>query len=330
MVSTLRVSYLQLIETVSEFLGTGFAPYGDNMTRVRRIIRDGYGHFMYPPIVPPDRLPHRWSFLYPNATCTLTSGTYTVDLPVDFLTLAGDVTYALGEMTYDKLRVVSEQRIRELRQQNDTSGDPYAVAVRLLSNTAASGPLRQFVFYPTPSRARTLYYRYQRSVDQLDDTLLSGTCTITGATSATLTDTGSITAAVAQGDLVIISSGSPETLDSLQTVASTTVPDTITLTPGCSENGTANYEVVDANIYPLCGPEHMNTLIEACLKIAELRYDDNPGDHARQFMECLAASIRLDRMNGPASLGMNLDTGLGRHSVDRQGDIYYNGTLMTE
>lgn len=55
------------------------------------------------------------------------------------------------------------------------------------------------------------------------------------------------------------------------------------------------------------GPEHSQTIIEACLAAAELM-QDGPGPHAVEFMNCLKTSIALDQtMHQPDYLGYNAD-----------------------
>ena len=55
------------------------------------------------------------------------------------------------------------------------------------------------------------------------------------------------------------------------------------------------------------GPEHHETILEACLAAAEQRGDDAIGTHSMLFQERLAASIRMDRRHKPQHLGQNLD-----------------------
>jgi len=47
--------------------------------------------------------------------------------------------------------------------------------------------------------------------------------------------------------------------------------------------------------FPLGGPVHAETIIEACLAAAEKTLDDAEGIHENKFLECLARSIQSDR-----------------------------------
>lgn len=61
-----------------------------------------------------------------------------------------------------------------------------------------------------------------------------------------------------------------------------------------------------AQIYLYGGPEHSQTIIEACLAEAEMKVDGQTGPHAMAFKECLLTSIYLDAsMHGPELIGYN-------------------------
>lgn len=56
------------------------------------------------------------------------------------------------------------------------------------------------------------------------------------------------------------------------------------------------------------GPEHGETIIEACLAATELHVDGMPGAHAQAFDECLQSSIAMDAvLHQPELLGYNGD-----------------------
>jgi len=59
---------------------------------------------------------------------------------------------------------------------------------------------------------------------------------------------------------------------------------------------------------PYGGEQHAQTIIEACLAAAEESLGTINGPHAAKFMECLQASVSLDRRAGcPDTIGQNLD-----------------------
>ncbi len=82
------------------------------------------------------------------------------------------------------------------------------------------------------------------------------------------------------------------------------------------------------NPYPYGGMAHSETILESCLAIAEQRYDDEEGIHARLFTKQLAASIERDRRaNAIEFFGYNGDRsdGMPRQSFDRYTNVTYNG-----
>ena len=63
---------------------------------------------------------------------------------------------------------------------------------------------------------------------------------------------------------------------------------------------------------PMGGPEHVQTILQAGLMIAEARSNDGQtgstvGYHKQLFEQLIAHSIDLDKRNGPASVGYNTD-----------------------
>lgn len=55
------------------------------------------------------------------------------------------------------------------------------------------------------------------------------------------------------------------------------------------------------------GAEHAETMLEACLAVAEERRDNQPSTHAAAFQARLLASIALDMSKKPQQLGYNRD-----------------------
>lgn len=60
--------------------------------------------------------------------------------------------------------------------------------------------------------------------------------------------------------------------------------------------------------YVYGGAQHAETILEACLAVAEQRQDDMAGLHTGLFAERMAASRAIDRRNKERSLGRNRDT----------------------
>jgi hypothetical protein len=60
-------------------------------------------------------------------------------------------------------------------------------------------------------------------------------------------------------------------------------------------------------VYPLGGECHAETILQSCLAIAELMYNDLPGPQNELWMQRLRASIAFDRKQAPETLGYNRD-----------------------
>ena len=88
-----------------------------------------------------------------------------------------------------------------------------------------------------------------------------------------------------------------------------------------------NYVAGGADIYPLGGAKHSETLLECCLAVAEQRRDDMGGGfHTGRARELMGASIAADRANAPDYLGYNADGSDGVEYVGRRIKSWsYNG-----
>ena len=335
--STLRLNLAAIIQRVSDYIGTGLSPSGDNLTRVLDIINDGYTNFLFPPPIPdrrggfePD--PHVWSFLTPTATLSLAVDDWQYDMPEDFGGLYDMFTYPVNTASTPTVTMVPEGRIRDLRAANDMSSDPYYVAVRVKTNTTTDGPKWEAIFYPTPDTARTLTYRYTREYSKLDATLASGTAAITGTgtTFTTLTDASGNLSSVQAGDLVLLSECSGPT-EGIYTVASVTSSTVLVLATTTSEAGTCSYRVIRGTVYPQCPVWCHQALIESMLDVAARRHDDETsGSHTQQYMTALGAAVRRDRLvfrerTGGYSRSPIADSGFIRLSIDRS----YNSVAIT-
>jgi hypothetical protein len=62
-----------------------------------------------------------------------------------------------------------------------------------------------------------------------------------------------------------------------------------------------------SNPYAYGGAQHVETILESCLAVAEQRLDDAMGVHTMKFKERLLASINMDRKSKPQTLGYNGD-----------------------
>lgn len=88
--------------------------------------------------------------------------------------------------------------------------------------------------------------------------------------------------------------------------------------------------VSTANPYALGGSQHVETILESCLAVAEERLDDQmDGPHHQAFARRLAASVAMDRKNKPQNLGFNRDRSDNLHRPYNRyipGVATYNGS----
>ena len=82
---------------------------------------------------------------------------------------------------------------------------------------------------------------------------------------------------------------------------------------------------------PLGANQHSETILEACLMIAERRCDDTVGIHTAAYKEQLALSIATDKLLAPDTLGENHDGSddVGRVAIaPNHGVSTYNGETV--
>ena len=88
------------------------------------------------------------------------------DLPDDFGRIMGDLTFSEKDKSWHTVKIVGENRIREMRQRDystTSTVDPYYAAIRpeAQSTTDATGSRQVIQFWPAISSAVTVSYRYR-------------------------------------------------------------------------------------------------------------------------------------------------------------------------
>ncbi len=172
-----------------------------------------------------------WSFLTPDATLSLASGTSIVPLPDDFGGLEGHLLLLDTTRVVYRIPITGDTRNRHGISPSVT-GEPQVAEIEPLKGTGPTSTQRfQLRVWPTADQAYTIQCRYYVNPDYL-----SG-----------------------------------------------------------------------AFPYAYGGPQHAETLLEACLEVAEKLMDDASGLHADEFRMLLEISKDLDRRNNPQTLGYNGD-----------------------
>jgi hypothetical protein len=102
------------------------------------------------------------------------SSTYRYELPDNFGSLRGEITYP-ASTPYGPIEIVSESRIRHLREDSTYTSNPVCVAIVPRSPAGTYDPEEDGTrydlwFYPTPSTAYSLTLAFDVKVDKLDET----------------------------------------------------------------------------------------------------------------------------------------------------------------
>ena len=112
---------------------------------------------------------HTWSFLRPSAKLSLLANTDTYNLPVDFGGLdSGEFTFDSG--TANPIKLVGEEELRAVRGTlSQTATEPSYCAIRPRRSSDGFEQVHEVVFYPKPTAAHTLGYRYSVIPGFVDD-----------------------------------------------------------------------------------------------------------------------------------------------------------------
>jgi hypothetical protein len=101
----------------------------------------------------------RWTFLRPVTTLTCVAGTWQYELPDDFGSLLGPMTFAPNH-TARPVELVAEHLIRTRRQTYSSNAVPRFAATRWKSTDQSGGQRMELLLWPTPDAAYVLTYRY--------------------------------------------------------------------------------------------------------------------------------------------------------------------------
>lgn len=114
-----------------------------------------------------------------DTTVTVSSGAaYTLARPAytlgdDFGGMDGPITYRPGSASfYPSIEVTSAARIRQFRQNDDTTGRPVFAAIQPQAHVAATGTRFEILLYPIPDDVYVLTYRYKSRPNMIDATSL--------------------------------------------------------------------------------------------------------------------------------------------------------------
>ena len=155
----LTLTYQDLYNRVSNFLGLGTDPTGDDLTLCKDIVARGIRQFLYP-IDLKYGTPHQWSFLNQYWSFTTLNGKWKYDLPLDFSETLEDFTYDTSD-ALSPLQKRSAQQIKQYRSMTDASGWPEYYAIVPAKYDIELGTTYEMWIYPTPTSSYILstFYR---------------------------------------------------------------------------------------------------------------------------------------------------------------------------
>jgi hypothetical protein len=173
MESTLTLPVSKIQTRLGIFLGYGGGvQFGDpawdsrQVKLINQFVDSGLRKFYFPPPVPPNVVPHDWSFMRPVATLNFPVGVQHMPLPDDFGGMEGEVSilaptsantqsaWAVQQCNIGYL----QQRYAELPQ---ASGRPLLVATTPIKGTSASASTRyQMWVFPQTDTQYTFQFQY--------------------------------------------------------------------------------------------------------------------------------------------------------------------------
>lgn len=154
-------SYLHLQREVAGFL---FSVYDvsslghEKQSLIDSIIQRGVRNVYAPPPLPNERTAHEWSFLRPIYPLTTEADDYDYDLPDDFVSIYGPLTYSPDSDTlYLPVQVIGEHQLRMKLRDGSYTGRPSLAAYRPKPHDPTTGTRYELLLYPVPDDEYTLH-----------------------------------------------------------------------------------------------------------------------------------------------------------------------------
>jgi len=163
----LSLAYDDYRQGIGYFLGFGRTIVDwstDQSAEIAVILDAGLRNFYTPDPLPGQRLSHQWSFLRVASTLSIESGIGDYDLPDDFGSLDGPLTYLDSNSPNWMVQVTSDKHVMSLRSEvytNQTSHRPNWAAVRSKRTPHTDISTRwEILFAPISSQPYDLHFRY--------------------------------------------------------------------------------------------------------------------------------------------------------------------------
>jgi hypothetical protein len=156
----MKWTFSDVYTKVSEYLGLGSTPTGNNLTKVKDIVYRAYMQFLMPLDIRDSRNKsiYVWSFLHKTASLTTKCGVNQVQLPLDFDNFQVGLKY--GPVERRNIIEVSLKHLRESQGWTDSTSYPFEYAVVQGMYSPSTGQNKLVEFYPVPNGAIELRYVY--------------------------------------------------------------------------------------------------------------------------------------------------------------------------
>lgn len=145
--SSLIWTFEDIYKSVSEYLGLGSSPTGNDLTKVKNTVYKGYFHFLTA-VHPTKGTMHPWSFLRQRMTLQTQSGVWRYLLPENFWMMYSPVIYK-KDSGYQPIEKVSGSTIEELRAHTTYTSDPEKFAIVDGPYSPLKKQRKEILFYPT-------------------------------------------------------------------------------------------------------------------------------------------------------------------------------------
>jgi hypothetical protein len=166
--SRMTLTYQDLYNRVSDFLGEGTSPSGTTLTKVKAIVDRGLRQFLYP-IDESRGVGYTWSFVRQYWTFQTEANKWKYALPIDFSELLARLSYD-SDSALMPLKKLSGQQIKEMRSISSSTCSPEYYAVVAAPYDIEIGTRYELWLHPTPGQAYKLSTFYR-----IDPTQLSAT-----------------------------------------------------------------------------------------------------------------------------------------------------------
>jgi len=164
---SLRLTYIDVIKEVSEYLGTGDIPVDRDKRKAQEIVNKGYRKFLFPRNASNGKR-HYWSFLETQQTLTTKSGQYRYMLPENLDKIKRGFIYST-DTGYSYLKSISNKALLQYRALSDSSSHPSMYTVMNDKYSKDKGTQKEVWFVDTPDSIYELSYSYYFIPPELED-----------------------------------------------------------------------------------------------------------------------------------------------------------------